>query len=93
LFVVNPCNCDATLANLEAITCIPIIAVLWGILVHVEARFISGHRDTAVLEWISYPTHEGKVLTHSNGWIPWKNIDGNTTGAICNKERKTLHDF
>jgi hypothetical protein len=82
LFVVNSGNRDATFASLQTITCIPIITVLWVILVYVEARIISGHGDTAVLERISYPTHEGEVLSNSNGWISWKNIDDNTTGAI-----------
>jgi hypothetical protein len=88
LFVINPGNPDATLASPEAITFIPIIRVLWGILVQVEAIIISGHLDTAVHERLCYPTNEGEVLSHFNDWIPWINIDVNTTGAICNTERK-----
>jgi hypothetical protein len=86
--VINPGNRDTTLASPDAITCIPIIIVPCGILVHVEARTNSGNPDTAVHERPSYTTHEGEVLSHFNGWIPWRNIDGNTTGAICNTERK-----
>ena len=88
MFVINPGNRDATLAFTDAITFVPIIIGPWGILVHVEARIKSGHPDTAVHERLSYPTHEGEVLSHFNGWIPWKNIDVNTTGAVCNTERK-----
>jgi len=88
LSVFNPGNRDATLASLDAITFIPIIIGLWGFLVHVETSRKSGHFDTAVHERPSYPTHEGEVLSHFNGWIPWRNIDLNTTGAICNTERK-----
>jgi hypothetical protein len=88
LFVINPGNRDTTLASPDAITFIPIITVPWGILVHVEASTKSGKLDTAVHERLSYTTHEGEVLSHFNGWIPWRNIDVNTTGAICNTERK-----
>jgi hypothetical protein len=89
LFVINPGNRDATLASPEAITFIPIITVPWNILVHVEATTISGQLDTAVHERFSYTTHEGEVLSRFNSWIPWRNIDVSTTGAICNTERKS----
>jgi len=93
LFVINPGNRDATLASPEAITFIPIITGLWAILVHVEAIIKSGHPDTAVHERPCYPTHEGEVLSHFNDLILWKNIDVNTTGAICNTERKADMTF
>jgi len=88
LFVINPGDRDATLASPDAFTFVPIIIVLWGILVQVEGRTKPGHPHTAVHEWLSHPTHEGDVLSHFNDWIPWRNIDVNTTGAICNTERK-----
>lgn len=88
LFVVNPRNRDATLARLDAFTFIPIIIFPFGILIHVEATIKSGHLDTAVHERLCYLTHEGEFLSHFNGWILWGNIDGNTTGAIWNTERK-----
>jgi hypothetical protein len=87
--VINPDNRDATLAIRDAITCIPITIILPSeILVQVEEFTRCGHLDTAVHERLSYPTHEGEVLSRSNGWIPRRNIDVNTTGVICNTERK-----
>jgi hypothetical protein len=88
LSVCHPTNGDATMAILDAVTCIPVLTGLWDILIHVQANTRSWNLDTAVHEWFCHPTHKGEVLSHSHCWVSRRNVDLNTTGAICNRRRK-----
>lgn len=88
LTVCYPVNGDATLATCNAVTCIPVLSGPWDFLVQVQARTWSWRQNTAVHEWLRHQTHKGEILSNSHCWIPWRNIDPNSTGATCNTKRR-----